>query len=213
MDERRGKRPRRLLLTGGIASGKTFVSDYLALKGAVVIDTDQISREMTQDDNARGSAALAEIREAFGDQLFTLEGQLDRSKMRELIFNDLAAKKRLENILHGRIRATVEEMIEQNYTAPYIVVAVPIIYKNSPYLALCDEVLVVEIPYQLQLQRLMARDSIKRDLAEKIIESQISRLERRKLGNYILINENSTFVKRQLDKLHQRYIVPVALSR
>lgn len=206
------KRARRLLLTGGIASGKTFVSDYLAAKGAMIIDTDQISRQMTQSDNAAGRAALAEIRETFGEALFTEAGELDRAKMRELIFNDKEAKQRLERILHGRIRSAVDERIAQSDHAPYIVVVVPVIDQNSPYLQICDEVLVVEVPYQLQLQRLMARDSIDRDLAEKIINAQISRLDRRKLGNHIIINENNHFVRRQLDKLHQHYITSVEES-
>ncbi|MDM1545441.1 dephospho-CoA kinase [Ignatzschineria indica] len=206
------QRARRLLLTGGIASGKTFVSDYLASKGAIIIDTDQISRQLTQSSNARGRAALAEIRDTFGDQLFTAKGELDRPKMRELIFNDEKAKQQLEAILHGRIRSAVEELINQSHHASYIVVVVPVIDQNSPYLELCDDVLVIEVPYQLQLQRLMARDSIDKDLAEKIINAQISRLDRRKLGNHIIINENNQFVERQLDKLHLYYREPVALT-
>lgn len=206
------QRARRLLLTGGIASGKTFVSDYLASKGAMIIDTDQISRKLTQNSNARGRATLAEIRETFGDQLFTMKDELDRPKMRELIFNDEKAKQQLEAILHGRIRSAVEEMINQSHYVPYVVVVVPVIDQNSPYLALCDEVLVIEAPYQLQLQRLMARDSIDKDLAEKIINAQISRLDRRKLGSHIIINENNQFVERQLDKLHLRYKEPIVLT-
>ncbi|PWD83291.1 dephospho-CoA kinase [Ignatzschineria cameli] len=207
-----GKRARCLLLTGGIASGKTFVSDYLASKGAMIIDTDQISRSMTQSDNEQGRAALAEIRAYFGADLFTESGELDRAKMRALIFNDLNAKQQLEAILHGRIRSAVEKMIAEAENVPYIVVVVPVIDLKSPYLFLCDEVLVVEVPYQLQLQRLMARDNIDQALAEKIINAQISRLDRRKLGNHIIINENNQFVKRQLDKLHQHYIEPIVLA-
>ena len=201
----RKNRPPTLLLTGGIASGKTFVSDYLQSKGATVIDTDLISKMMTRADNSEGIAALKDIRARFGDGLFTNGDTLDRQKMRELIFNDAEAKRDLEAILHGRILNTVKKHLADLQEGEYGVVVVPVIYEGSPYLDLCDEVLVIEVPYQLQLQRLMARDSIDQTLAEKIISSQISRLDRRKLGDYIIVGENRAFVERQLDQLHARY--------
>lgn len=201
----RKNRPPTLLLTGGIASGKTFVSDYLQSKEATVIDTDLISKMMTRTDNSEGIAALKDIRTRFGDGLFTGGDTLDRQKMRELIFNDAEAKRDLETILHGRILNTVKKYLADLQEGEYGVVVVPVIYEGSPYLDLCDEVLVIEVPYQLQLQRLMARDSIDQTLAEKIISSQISRLDRRKLGDYIIVSENRAFVERQLDQLHARY--------
>lgn len=205
MSGKKAEKPYLILLTGGIASGKTFASDYLQSKGAVIIDTDVISRAMTNRNNPAGIAALAEIKECFGDELFTKEGDLDRAKMRELIFNDLDAKKELERILHGRIHAEVNEQIASIATNQYGVVVVPVIHAQSPYLTLCDEVLVIEVPYELQLQRLIARDNIDEDMANKIINSQISRLDRRKLGNYIIVSQNREFVERQLDKLHKIY--------
>lgn len=202
-------RKRIVLLTGGIASGKTFVSDYLALKGAKVIDTDLIARMMTSPNNSDGRDALEEIRQHFGDAYLTADGAMDREKMRSLVFNDKEAKERLERILHGRIKKKVDHEIGQQVAAPYILLVVPVIYQGSPYLSICDEVLVIEVPYQLQLQRVMARDKIDAALAEKIIQSQISRLDRRRLGNDIIISQDKAFVQRQLDKLHMRYSVPL----
>lgn len=198
-------RKRIVLLTGGIASGKTFASDYLAAKGAKVVDTDLIARMMTNPDNAQGRLALEDIRHRFGDDYITTEGAMDRSKMRELVFTDPSAKADLERILHGRIKEEVAREISQESSAPYLLLVVPVIYPESPYLDICDEVLVIEVPYQLQLQRVMARDNIDEALAEKIIHSQISRLDRRLLGNDIIISQNRAFVQRQLDQLHARY--------
>ncbi len=197
--------PRLVLLTGGIASGKTFVSDYLLQKGAVIIDTDVISRAMTNQNNDSGRLALSEIKHRFGESLFTSNGDLDRSKMRDLIFNDAIAKKDLEAILHDRILEEVKRQITSVDQTQYGVIVVPVIYKESPYLDLCDEVLVIEVPYDLQLQRLMARDNISKEMAKKIIDSQIPRLDRRKLGDKIIVNQNREFVERQLDKLHDFY--------
>lgn len=205
MSDKKENKPRLVLLTGGIASGKTFVSDYLQKKGAVIIDTDVISRAMTSRNNQAGIAALSEIKECFGEELFTKEGDLDRAKMRELIFNDLDAKKELERILHGRIHIEVNEQISNITKNRYGIVVVPVIHAESPYLTLCDEVLVIEVPYELQLQRLISRDNIDEDMAKKIISSQISRMDRRKLGDYIIVSQNKEFVERQLDKLHEFY--------
>ena len=197
--------PKVILLTGGIASGKTFASDYLREKGAYVIDTDVVARMMTDPENPKGREALTEIANRFGSGYITAEGMLDRRKMRELIFTNPEAKTDLESILHGRIWSEVKEEIANADDAPYIVLVVPVIYEGSPYLRLVSEVLIIEVPYQLQLQRVMARDNIDEALAQKIIEAQISRLDRRKLGNDIIISENRAFVRRQLDKLHNRY--------
>lgn len=197
------------MLTGGIASGKTFASDYLQAKGARIIDTDLVAKMMTRPDNPAGKSALIEIRDRFGAQYILEDGSMDRVKMRALVFEDAEAKRDLEAILHGRILAEVRREMAESSMAPYIVVVVPVLYKESPYLNLCDEVLVIEVPYELQLQRLMARDNIDASLAEKIIKTQISRLDRRRLGNDIIISQNREFVQRMLDKLHQRYSEPL----
>lgn len=203
------KKKRTVMLTGGIASGKTFASDYLQAKGARIIDTDLVAKMMTRPDNPAGKSALLEIRDRFGAQYILEEGSMDRVKMRALVFEDAEAKRDLEAILHGRILAEVRREMAEPSMAPYIVVVVPVLYKESPYLNLCDEVLVIEVPYELQLQRLMARDNIDASLAEKIIKTQISRLDRRRLGNDIIISQNREFVQRMLDKLHQRYSEPL----
>lgn len=203
------KKKRTVMLTGGIASGKTFASDYLQAKGARIIDTDLVAKMMTRPDNPAGKSALLEIRDRFGAQYILEDGSMDRVKMRALVFEDAEAKRDLEAILHGRILAEVRREMAEPSMAPYIVVVVPVLYKESPYLNLCDEVLVIEVPYELQLQRLMARDNIDASLAEKIIKTQISRLDRRRLGNDIIISQNREFVQRMLDKLHQRYSEPL----
>ncbi|WP_026878285.1 dephospho-CoA kinase [Ignatzschineria larvae DSM 13226] len=194
-----------VLLTGGIASGKTAISNYLAHKGAEIIDTDLISRSLTEGKSAESQMVLQEIVANFGGEILTKEGTLDRRKMRALIFVDQKAKVTLESLLHRRILEIVKCRLSTPTSASYYVVVVPLISSQSPYLSLCDEVLVVEVPYELQLQRLIARDNIDLSLAQKMIDSQISRLDRRLLGHYIIVNQNRSFVERILDRLHQYY--------
>ena len=195
-----------VLLTGGIASGKTLVSDYLEKKGAVVIDTDVISKMMTRRDNHLGVEVLSEIKESFGADFFTEAGEMDRAKMRLEVFNNPSSKVKLESILHRRIYQEVIKKVSVLTPKQYGLIVVPVLSESSLYLKLVDEVLVIEVFEEQQLQRLMTRDNIDRDLAEKIIQSQIARLDRRRLGNYIIISQNRQFVEKQLDKLHDYYL-------
>lgn len=195
-----------VLLTGGIASGKTFVSNYLAQKGAEIIDTDLIARSLTTGETPESQTVLQEIVACFGESLLMPTGGLDRVKMRALIFADDSAKQKLESLLHYRIFEAVKARLATSTEVPYNVVVVPLISATSPYLSLCDEVLVVEVPDELQLQRLMARDNIDALLAQKIIDSQITRLDRRLLGRYIIVNQDRSFVERILDQLHCYYV-------
>lgn len=195
-----------VLLTGGIASGKTLVSDYLGAKGAIVIDTDIISRMLTRIDNPLGITVLSEIKMHFGAEFFTDTGEMDRAKMRAEVFNNPDSKMKLESILHRRIYQEVRREIDLLAPGQYALIVVPVITEDSLYVKLVDEVLVVEVYEAEQLQRVMVRDTIDQELAAKIIHSQIARLDRRKLGDYIIISQNRQFVERQLDKLHDYYL-------
>lgn len=219
MGEKLG-RPKRILLTGGIASGKSFASDFLAKLGAKVIDTDKISRAMTSNQNRKGREALKEIQQIFGSKVVNEALELNRAEMRRIIFNDPEKKEVLEKILHPRILAETKEQLaefedrfkhSQNSEGEkqYSLIVVPIISPSSPYLAMADEVLVIETDYETQVARIMARDGNDRALAEKIIAAQIPRLERRKLGDRIIINDSKTYVEQVLRRLDREYSTPL----
>lgn len=193
-----------VVLTGGIASGKTFVSDYLSSLNAYIIDTDIIARALLSQDKHRYShIALKEVRNCFGDSIFS-DGILDRKKLRNIIFNDVAAKKQLENIMHPLILKTVQEdlLVDRGL---YSVVSVPLLHETSPYLAMADAVLVIEVDPDTQLQRVMMRDHIDEKLALSIILSQVSNQERRKLANTIIINTNESHTRNILKQLDKQY--------
>lgn len=193
--------PLRIGLTGGIASGKTTVSDIFAQFGATVIDTDVIAREVV----ATGQPALAEIREAFGDEVCNDDGTLDRGAMRQAIFADNEARQRLEAILHPRIQA---ETLRQAATAegPYLVIVVPLL-ANSPLREHLDRILVVDCLEATQIERLLARDAETEAQARRILAAQASREERLAIADDIIEN-NSTIdaLTDQVSAFHDRYM-------
>lgn len=139
-------------LTGGLGAGKSTVSRMFAELGAPVIDTDEISRELT----AAGGAAMPAVCAAFGEAVLRADGGLDRAAMRARILADAAAKERLEAILHPLIRAEVERRLA-SADAPYVLVVVPLLIETAAYDALLDRVLVVDCSEKTQLDRALAR--------------------------------------------------------
>src|SRR5687768_13528826 len=145
-------RPRfTVALTGGIASGKSAASDRFAALGADVVDADLVSRELV----APGGAALGEIVAAFGKNVLTPEGALDRRAMRALVFADGARRRQLEAILHPRVRDILRERAHAG-SGEYALLVVPLLVESGHY-GWVDRVLVVDVPREVQRARLVAR--------------------------------------------------------
>lgn len=197
--------PLRIGLTGGIASGKSTVADMFAELGAAIIDTDVIAREVVEP----GEPALAEIRDAFGDDVITANGRLDRAAMREIVFNDSEARKRLEAILHPRIR---EAALAQAAAAggPYQVIVVPLLLE-SPLRDFVDRILVVDCPEEVQIARLMARDTESEARARRMLRAQSSRDARLAVADDVVVNDGDLGeTLEQVQALHDCYL---ALAR
>lgn len=193
-----------IVLTGGIASGKTFVSDYLASLHANIIDTDVIARALLMPNQHKYSnIALKTVFDCFGDQIFD-DGVLNRKRLREIIFSNSNAKTQLEKIMHPLIFKAVQEDLLVDHGL-YNVISVPLLNENSPYLSLADQVLVIEVNPDVQLQRVMTRDHIDESLAKSIIASQVSNQERRNLANTIIINMNESHTRNILKQLDKQY--------
>lgn len=193
--------PLRIGLTGGIASGKSTVADMFAALGVPVIDTDVIARDVVRP----GQPALEEIREAFGAGVIAADGTLDRSAMRAIVFGDDAARRRLEAILHPKIRETT---IEQAETAggAYQVVVVPLLVESS-LRAFVDRVLVVDCDEEIQVVRLLERDTESEQQARKILAAQSTRDERLAIADDVIENEGSLEdTREQVLALHRSYL-------
>jgi len=188
-------------LTGGIASGKSVVADHLAELGAAIVDTDMIAREQT----APGRPAVEEIAGEFGASLVARNGALDRAALREKVFADRDARKRLEAILHPRIRRAAWERARAT-PGSYLVMVIPLLAETG-FSAGIDRVLVIDAPRKLQMERLRARDGITGKLARAIIAAQASRRQRRALANDIILNDGSIEALRaQANHLHPLYL-------
>lgn len=188
-------------LTGGIASGKSAVADAFAKLGAPVIDTDVISREVV----AVGEAGLDAVRKLFGPAVLTAEGELNRRALRERVFADPVKRRHLEDILHPLIRERSLRALER-VKAPYAIVVVPLLVETS-FGALVDRVLVVDVPVETQLQRLMQRDGLSRDAAAVMIGAQADRPSRLAAADDVIDNSGDlAATHEQVDRLHQRYL-------
>lgn len=201
MDAEAGQRSMRIGLTGGIASGKTTVANMFADLGVVVVDTDLIAREIVEPEKP----ALDEIRQAFGDRVIDQSGELDRRALRSIVFADDEKRRRLEAILHPRIR---DEAARQSELAssPYHLVVVPLL-AESPMKADMDRILVVDCDEDVQLKRLLERDAESPEQARRIIASQASRHERLAIADDVVRNDRSIDeTKRRVRELHEKYL-------
>jgi len=187
-------------LTGGVASGKTAVSDRFAELGVPVVDTDVIAREVV----GPGSGGLAAIEAAFGSEMITGEGTLDRSALRRKIFDEPGARTRLEDILHPRIAEEARRRLDE-LDGAYAILVVPLLVESGLF-SDADRVLVVDVPAAVQITRLMQRDGSTRDQAEAMLAAQASREQRLARADDIIENTGTLAeLNARVDELDRKY--------
>jgi dephospho-CoA kinase len=175
-------------LTGGIASGKSTVAKILKRLGAAVVDADALAREVVEP----GHGAWKDIVEAFGVEVLQPDRTLDRQKLRATIFNNPAARKKLEAIIHPRVRALAEERIHQHAAAGYeiVVYEVPLLFEGNLQEWLRPVVLVA-CDLNIQIRRLQERDGLSVEAAQKHIDAQMSLAKKRLLADYVIENDGT----------------------
>lgn len=190
-------------LTGGIGSGKSTVSTLFSELGARIVDTDLIAHQLTQ----AGGEALPAIRKEFGDESIAPTGAMDRSKMRQLVFSNGTAKKRLEAILHPLIREQSQRLAESKSEAPYTLVVVPLLFESGRYRDWLHQVIVVDCTEQQQIARTMQRSMLTETEVKSIMAQQISRHERLRLADAVIQNDSQlNDLRLQVEELHSRLI-------
>ncbi len=176
----------RVGLTGGVASGKSTVSAILAELGAVVIDGDVLAREVVE----KGTPGLAQVVEAFGPDILTPEGDLDRPRLGQIVFNDEARRKELEGIVHPLV---FERYAELEASAPkdsLVVHDIPLL-AESGRADTFDAVIVVETPAEVQVERMLRDRGWTREDAEARIRSQATPEQRRAIATHLIVNTGS----------------------
>lgn len=192
-------------LTGGIGSGKSTIADYFAELGVPIVDADIVARQVVE----KGTPILAEIAKHFGNDILTPQGELDRAKLRQIIFADADEKHWLNNLLHPAIRAAMLSRLSA-VDFPYVLWVVPLLIENQ-LTDLCQRVLVIDVAPEIQLKRAAERDQSHIETIKSIMQSQVNRETRLSYADDIIENnlplsENKTQLKQQVQHLHQTYL-------
>ena len=199
--EPKDNRPFTVALTGGIASGKTLISDAFARLAVPVIDTDVIAHKLVEP----GEVALKEISGVFGSNILDGSGRLKRQDLRAMIFSDPGKREKLEAILHPKIRQEAGEAVAK-VTSAYCILVIPLLAEGGTYPNV-DRVLVVDVEPETQISRLMARDNSSRKQAEQALASQAGREQRLRIADDILENAGSKQqTQKKVERLHQKYL-------
>ena len=185
-------------LTGGIGSGKSAVTKIFEGLGVKVVDADVASRHAVM----KGEPALKKIAEKFGANILTSEGELDRRKLREIIFNDNSAKDWLENLLHPLIHQILIDDLT-SASSSYAILVSPLLFETNQK-DLCSKTIVVDTSEDRQIDRTSKRDNVEPSQVKLIIDSQIDRKSRNELADIIILNDGSLQeLEEKVKKFHE----------
>ncbi len=188
-------------LTGGIGSGKSTVAHLFQEKGITVIDTDQLSRDLTQPEQP----ALKKIIAHFGESILLPDQTLNRAALRKIIFSNPVEKKWLEDVLHPLIREKTNTLIKET-SSPYCIVAIPLLFetKRNP---LIQRILVVDANEKTQIDRTAARDHMTESEIKTMMKTQMAREARLAKADDIIDNNGTlSALSMQVEKWHQHYL-------
>ena len=190
-------------LTGGIASGKSTVANLFSDLGVEIVDADEIAHSIT----SKQGSAYDKIVKHFGNSVLGDDNELDRKKLRTIIFNNSELRKDLEQIIHPEVHSIINKQTFESQE-PYQIIVIPLLIETG-YQNFVDRVLIIDCSLETQLARLMHRDNEKLESARKIVANQIQRKERLKFANDIIENEKKTSIsvlKKKVQQLHNNYL-------
>jgi dephospho-CoA kinase len=189
-------------LTGGIGCGKSTVADLFAARGASLVDTDVIAHQLT----VPGGAAMPALLQAFGPDVATPDGAMDRKRMRDLVFADPGARTRLEGILHPMIRsATVAAALAA--TGPYVIFVVPLLVESGTWRERVQRILAIDCQESTQIARVMARNGLPETQVKAIMAVQASRQQRLDAADDVIDNDAGLdALLPQVERLHRFYL-------
>ena len=195
------KTPYRVGLTGGIGSGKSTVAGMFAERGVPIIDADKIAREAVLP----GTEAFNQIVSLFGDDVVSGTGELRRNYLREVIFNDSNKRELIERIIHPVVYHMIEQQITQ-VDYPYCIISIPLLMEKGGGIDI-DEIIVVDAPEQLRINRTCRRDTVSEESVKKIISSQFNDKKRLELADEIITNDKDIqCLESRVGELHEKYL-------
>ncbi|HHT0591707.1 TPA: dephospho-CoA kinase [Legionella anisa] len=188
-------------LTGDIASGKTTVAELFSELGVEVIHADKISREITK----KNKAAYRRVVAHYGIKILKEDGELDRSKLREIIFSNHEERDWLERLLHPPIRNEIKKRVDAS-TTPYCMIEIPLLITKQAY-PYINQILLVCAPMELQISRLMQRDQCTKEQAKAIISIQPNTHQRLENADDVIVNNMDIIeLARRVKDLHYKYL-------
>lgn len=191
----------KLGLTGGIATGKTTISNYLKTKGIPVLDADEYARKVVEP----GTPGLTDIVNTFGKQVLQSDGSLNRKLLGQIIFNDMTARQKLNDITHPQIQQMMTDELQKlaKDKTPLVILDIPLLLENHN-IAGADAIMVVTVPESIQLNRLMQRNNLNKGEAQRRIDAQMPLSEKEKLADFIVDNSGTIAnTLTQVDKVIQ----------
>jgi dephospho-CoA kinase len=190
---------RRVGLTGGVASGKSTVSEIFDELGAVIVDADVLAREVV----ARGTDGLREVVEAFGSHILTSDGELDRPAMGAIVFADAGKRRTLEAIIHPRVRERAAEIEASAQPGDVVVHDIPLLAETGQAEGF-EAVIVVDVPRETQVERMVELRGMSREDAEARVAAQASRDDRLAIATHVIDNTGSLEdLRRRVDEVYR----------
>lgn len=198
-------------LTGGIGSGKSEATKLFSAHGIPIIDLDTISHALTADNQP----LVAKIGKTFHQSLVSETGQLNRSKLRQLVFEDAKMLSKLNAIMHPAIHTEALNQIKVlKGQYPYLIISIPLLNEDSIYLSSIDRILLIDCEVATQIARVKKRNQLNEDEIKRIIDSQPSRHQRQQMADDIIVNEgNMDSLRQNVADFHQKYLKTCIVSK
>lgn len=197
-------------LTGGIGCGKSAAANIFAELGVPITDVDEISHQLT----AANQPLIEVIAANFGKQYITPEGALNRALMRDLVFNDAAARKKLNAILHPAIYDEALRQLEKNKTAPYQILMIPLLFESPRYAPHVNRILLIDCDEKTQIERVQQRSQLSSIDIKKIIRTQTPRKKQLLLAHDVIKNNASVAeLREKILEIHHKYLNTCIVSK
>ena len=193
---------KKIGLTGGIGSGKSAAAAEFEKLGAAIIDSDALAHQIT----APGGSAMPAILSQFGEAFVNSDGSLNRSKMREFVFDNPNALKQLEAITHPLIKEAGEKAasLAASQNPSYLIFMIPLLFESNRWEGRFDKIVTIDCPEEQQIERVMRRNQLTREAVEKIIRAQVPRALRIQHADFVINNGSSLeMLKAQVQSVHQ----------